>query len=404
MQRCPLPPCHARSVLDSSYVRCRAIVDLGALRANFEHLKLRAGQGAVLACVVKADAYGHGARPVATALAQFGGRHFAVATLSEAVDLRDAGIEGLILVLGGIERRGEREASAQRIEPLVGTLGQLRRWNAEGQRLGRRLPCHICLNTGMNRLGIDFDPSREASARALLASLAECDWIEPCGVATHHAAAEDFESGQAEDQERVFADQLAALGNAGYVPQYVHSANSAALVYRGLPVASANRGVPMARAGLALYGYVKPPVGLPPSASHPLRRVLEWRARVTAVRTVAKGARLGYGATFVAPKQMRIGVLSVGYGDGLDWRLSNRGAVSVRGSRCPIVGQVSMDLTTVDVTDAPDAREGDEALLMGPAPYDAMGMAEVAGSIPYEVLCRISGRVQREYVEAVTDR
>ena len=99
---------------------------------------------------------------------------------------------------------------------------------------------------------------------------------------------------------------------------------------------------------------------------------------------------------------MRIGVLSVGYGDGLDWRLSNRGAVSVRGSRCPIVGQVSMDLTTVDLTDAPDAREGDEALLMGPAPYDAMGMAEAAGSIPYEVLCRISGRVQREYVEAVT--
>ena len=389
-------------MLDSSVVRCKAIVDLGALRANYDYLLRRAGKGAVLSCVVKADAYGHGSTIVARALAEAGARHFATASLAEAVALRVSGVGGSLLVLGGIEPGKESEAWNRRVYPLVSTLGQLRRWNAEGRRQRRRLPCHLCLNTGMNRLGIDFDPSRGVSARALLASLAECAWVEPCGVATHHAAAEDFESGQAEDQERVFARQLEALRDAGYVPKYVHSANSAALVYRGLPVASANRGVPMARAGLALYGYLKPPVGLSPSARNPLRRVLEWRARVLAVRAVAKGARVGYGATFVAPRRMRIGVLSVGYGDGLDWRLSNRGAVSVRGSRCPIVGQVSMDLTTVDLTDAPDAREGDEALLMGPAPYDAMGMAEAAGSIPYEVLCRISGRVQREYVEAVT--
>ena len=200
-------------MLDSSVVRCKAIVDLGALRANYDYLLRRAGKGAVLSCVVKADAYGHGSTIVARALAEAGARHFATASLAEAVALRVSGVGGSLLVLGGIEPGKESEAWNRRVYPLVSTLGQLRRWNAEGRRQRRRLPCHLCLNTGMNRLGIDFDPSRGVSARALLASLAECAWVEPCGVATHHAAAEDFESGQAEDQERVFAE--AAGGTSG---------------------------------------------------------------------------------------------------------------------------------------------------------------------------------------------
>ncbi len=385
-------------MLDSSLVRCRAIVDLGALRANYAYLRERAGNRAVLACVVKADAYGHGAGPVARTLAEAGSRHFAVASLAEAVELRDAGIEGLVLVLGGVERGGEREASERGIQPLVGTRAQLRRWNEEGRRLGRRLPCHLCLNTGMNRLGIDFDPSRGPSRGGLPEILADCEWVEPIGLATHHAAAEDFVSDQAEKQERLFSEQLAELRRTGCVPRFVHSANSAALLYREIPDVADTGSVLMGRPGLALYGYVKPPVGLSPSATHPLRPVLEWRACLIAVRSVEKGAPLGYGATFVAPRPMRIGVLSVGYGDGLDWRLSDRGAVSVGGERCSIIGQISMDLTMADLTGAPRAREGDEVVLLGSAPYDAMGMAELAGGMPYEVLCRISKRVPRQYL------
>ena len=389
-------------MLDSSVVRCRAIVDLGALEANYAYLRRRAGTGAVLACVVKADAYGHGAVPVARALSVAGARHFAVASLAEAVELRDAGIDGLVLVLGGIERGLEREASAREIQPLVGTLGQLRRWNDEAHRLGRTLPCHICLNSGMNRLGIDFDPSEEAGDQELLRAMAECEWVDPVGVATHHAAAEDFVSHQAEEQERLFARQLAALRRAGHVPRFVHSANSAALLYRGISATGAEGSMLMARPGLALYGYVKPPVGVVPARPHTLQPVLEWRARLIAVRAVARGARLGYGATFVAPRDMQVGVLSIGYGDGLDWRLSNRGAVMVRGCRCPIVGQVSMDLTMSDLTAARGAEEGDEAVVMGSSPYDAIGMAELTDGIPYEVLCRISRRVPRQYVPAAS--
>lgn len=388
-------------MLDSGLVRCRAIVDLDALRANFAYLVERAGSGRVLACVVKADAYGHGAKEVARALAGAGARHFAVASLGEGAELRDAGIGGVILALGGIERGGEGEAAARGVEPLVGTLGQLRRWNDEARRLGRRLSCHLCLNTGMNRLGIDCDPLRGPSVRRLLDALADCDWVDPQGVATHHAASEDFDSAQAERQERLFSEQLAALRRAGCVPRYVHSANSAAILYRGMAGA---RAATMARPGLALYGYVKPPVGPAPAGPHPLRPVLEWRARLVAVRSVAEHARLGYGATYVAPRRMRVGVLSVGYGDGLAWRLSNRGAVSLGGARCPIVGQVSMDLTMADLTGAPGARPGDEALLMGSEPYDAAGMAELTGGIPYETLCRISKRVPRQYVSAASGR
>ncbi len=391
-------------MLDSSVPRCRAIVDLGAIQSNYATLRSRAGRGAVLACVVKADAYGHGARPVVAALCEAGARHFAVATLAEAVELREAGVSGLVLVLGGLQRGEEREASAHGLLPLVGTVGQLQRWNDEGHRLGRTLPCHICLNTGMNRLGIDFDPSQEPSGQGLLRTLAACGSVDPVGFATHHAAAEDLESDQAEHQERLFAEQLTALRRAGHVPRIVHSANSAALLYRGLSATGGDRPALMARPGLALYGYVKPPLGAGATCPCPVRPALEWRARLMAIRSVAKGALVGYGATFMAPRDMRLGVLSVGYGDGLDWRLSNRGAVAIRGNLCRIVGQVSMDLTMSDLTEAPDASEGDEAVLLGPSPYDAMGMADLTGGIPYQVLCGISRRVPRQYVRSTSDR
>lgn len=379
-------------------MRCRAIVDLRALRDNYIRLRDGVCDGATLLCVVKADAYGHGAMPVARALGGAGARHFAVASLEEAVELRDGGIGGSVVVLGGVDCGDEREASLRGIEPLIGSVAQLRNWNAEARRAGRQLSCHLLLNTGMNRLGIDFDMSSGSGAGELLQALADCDWIDPRGVATHYASSEDFDSGQVERQAELFGRQLAALRAAGVVPRYVHCDNSAALVQRGLTVLRDHGAVGMARPGLALYGYVNAPVGRDQSAGHGLRPVLEWRARLIAVREVAVGACLGYGATFVAPRSMRVGVLSVGYGDGLDWQLSNLGSVSFGGSHCAMVGQISMDLTIVDLTAAPHAEEGDEALLLGAEPYDAEGMAALTGGIPYEVLCRISKRVPRQYV------
>lgn len=385
-------------------MRCRAIVDLGALIDNYSRLRKGIGNQAVLLCVVKADAYGHGALPVARALTGAGARHFAVASLEEAVELRDGGVPGSVVVLGGVERGSESAASARSIEPLVGSVSQLRNWNAEARRVGRKLPCHVLLNTGMNRLGIDFDVSNGSAGRELLDVLAACDGIEPRGIATHFASSEDFSTGQTERQAEQFGQQLAVLRGAGVVPRYAHSDNSAALVFRGVTAACGQGTTAMVRPGLALYGYVKPPVGRPGLSGRGLRPVLEWRAKLLAVRDVKAAASIGYGATFVATRPMRVGVLSVGYGDGLDWRLSNRGAVSIGGSRCPIVGEISMDLTIVDLTAASEAKEGDEAMLLGTEPYDAQGMAGLTGGISYEVLCRISKRVPRQYVSRPSDR
>ncbi len=385
-------------------MRCRAIVDLDALRGNYEALHKRTGGKAVLLCVVKADAYGHGASAVSRALAASGARHFAVACLEEAVALRDGGIGGAILVFDGVEPGGEREAALRGIEPVVSSIGQLQRWNDAAQHLGRKLSCHLHLNTGMNRLGIDFEPLRGASAAALFDALESCEWVEPHGVATHFASAEDFSSRQTASQRRLFARQLAALRAAGIQPRYVHSANSAAIAHRRAGRPQSGQGGAMVRPGLALYGYVKQPVGRPQRRPPRLRPVLEWRARLLEIRDVPAGAALGYGATFRAPRRMRIGILSVGYGDGLDWRLSNRGAVAIRGVLGAIVGQISMDLTMVDLSAAADAQVGEEAVLLGSEPYDAQGMAALIGGIPYEVLCGISKRVPRQYASRATAR
>lgn len=160
----------------------------------------------------------------------------------------------------------------------------------------------------------------------------------------------------------------------------------------------------MARPGLALYGYVLKAVGRGAVAARGLLPALEWRARLAAVHDLPQGAAVGYAASFVTPRPMRVGILSAGFADGLDRRLSNRGEVLLGGSRCPIVGAISMDLTIIDLSAAMSARVGDEAVLLGAAPFDAGTVAEQIGGVPYEVLCRITRRVPREYTGAASDR
>ncbi len=385
-------------------MRSRAIVDLDALRSNYAYLRsLVQGRAAVL-CVVKADGYGHGAAAVGRALQAAGATHFGVACLEEAVALRDAGIGRAVLAFDGVEPGYEQEAAQRGIEPVVGSVGQLRRWNEAARGLRRRLTCHLLLNTGMNRLGVDFEPWRGRGA-TFLDALRSCDWLNPHGVATHLASAEESASGQTACQLRLFERQVAVLRGAGFEPRHIHAANSAAMIHCGVGCAGGEDSTTMVRPGLALYGYVAGPADFrtrpePP----PLRPALEWRARLLEVRKVPSGAELGYGATFRAPGPMRIGVLAVGYGDGLSWRLSNRGAAAVRGVRCPIVGRVSMDLTMVDLSAAPEAQVGDDAILLGSEPYSAQGMADLSDSIPYEVLCGISCRVTRQYSDEATGR
>lgn len=384
-------------------MRTRAIVDLGAICKNYEHLKRIVGEPTILMCVVKADAYGHGAVPVSRALARAGARHFAVATLAEAVQLRTAGLAGTLGVLSGFEPGEEHEAAARGIYPMVSSEEQLARWNATAERSGRRLPCQLMLNTGLNRLGLDFVPGNGSGPSALIQKLRECSALDVQGVGTHYASPENLDSDQTERQNELFQWQLQALRDAGVEPRYVHSCSSAAIIHRAGD-AWLRQNCTMARPGLALYGYVLNAVGHGAGKASGLLPALEWRGRLAAVHDLPKGTAVGYAASFVAPRPMRVGTLSVGFADGLDRRLSNRGDVLLGGSRCPIIGAISMDLTIIDLSAAKSARVGDEAVLLGAAPLDAGTIAEQIGAVPYEVLCRITQRVPREYTGAASGR
>ncbi|MDE0263940.1 MAG: alanine racemase [Bryobacterales bacterium] len=384
-------------------MRTRAIVDLGAICKNYEHLKRIVGEPTVLMCVVKADAYGHGAVAVSRALAGAGARHFAVATLEEAVQLRTAGLSGTLGVLGGLEPGDECEAVARGIYPMVSSQEQLESWNETAGRLGRRLPCQLMLNTGLNRLGLDFVPGNGSGPLALLDKLRECAALDVVGVGTHYASPENLDSDQTERQNELFQRQLRALREAGLAPRYVHSCSSAAIIHRAGD-AWLRRNCTMARPGLALYGFVLNAVGRGAGKASGLVPALEWRARLAAVHDLPRGTAVGYAASFVAPRPMRVGTLAVGFADGLDRRLSNRGEVLLGGARCPIVGAISMDLTIIDLSAAMSARVGDEAVLLGAAPFDAGTVSDRIGAVPYEVLCRITQRVPRQYTGAPSGR
>ena len=362
-----------------NYVR----VDLGRIAANYRAIQAACPEGSEVLAVIKDDAYGHGAVPVAHALAAQGCRRFAVASLEEAAALREAGICGEIVALGGFFAGQERDAAELEITPAVHTAEALLRWSKQGADLGRKLPCHLKFDSGMTRLGLPAD------AAATLDLLAQNTGVEVRGLATHLASSEDFYGEHSREQlERFFAlrQQLAA---GGLQPPFTHYANSAAVAYGDL-----SRGN-LVRCGLALYGYVNPAPGGEPSRLD-LQPALEWRSNVLAVREVPAGARLGYGGGFTAPAPMRIAALSAGYGDGYPRALSGKGIAVVQGCRRPVVGKISMDITLIDVTSAPAVSLMDEAILIG----DDVSAAELAGlcdTIPYEILSRISPRAERRY-------
>ena len=367
--------------------RTWARVDLGAVVRNYEWIRAAIGPVPEVLAVVKADAYGHGSLAVARALSKKGCRRFAVACLAEAAALREAGIEGEVAVFGGFLDGQEGAAAELGLTPFVQDEGQIERWNQQARSIGRRLPFHLEVDTGMNRCGFDdADPSR------LAALVRGADQLAFEGLATHHASAEDFTSGQCEDQRRRFQRVVDSFTEGGLRPKYLHCANSVALAYRP------ELDFDLVRPGISLYGYVAEAWGDAPASRLRLTPALEWKTRIQVARPVAAGNLVGYNGTFRVEKATRIGVLPVGYGDGFDRRLSNRGEVVIAGLRCPIVGVVSMDVTLVDLKNAPDTQPGDEVTLIGES-MDAAEMATLLDTIPLEVLCRISKRVPRMYAE-----
>jgi alanine racemase len=367
-----------------------AEIDLAALAFNVREISAVLNGSAELLAVVKADAYGHGAVPVARALAEAGVRMLGVACLEEGAELRRAGLVLPVLILAGIQNGEAEEIIRHRLTPVLHNLEIARVLNEEAGKRGVQLPVHLKVDTGMNRLGVCW---REWPAVLDLFRAWPNLRIE--GLMSHFSAAE---SGKPEDQAFTaeqtarFQDCLETLKKIAQ-PRYIHLANSAGSILR------AEARYNLVRPGLMLYG-LRPSPSLNGRIS--LKPVLRWKTEVLSMKRVCTGDPVSYGRTFTCSGEAIIATLPVGYADGYSRRLSNHGEVLIRGRRAKIAGIVCMDLTMVDVTEIPGVRNGDEVVLLGRQGSEEISATEMAGwtgTIPYEVLCAIGKRVPRFYLQ-----
>lgn len=373
----------ARIVPSDAVLRpTRAEVDLDAIAWNLELIR-REAEGAKVLCVVKADAYGHGVLPVAKKLEAHGALGFGVALAEEAIELREAGIAGRVLILNGIHGRAHAEIVERGLTPVVYELHEARAFSRVAG--DRRVPIHLKVDTGMSRLGV-----QTRNLEAFLDGLAELPNLEVEGVMTHFASA-DVDPEATRVQLARFAAALEAIRARGHRPRLIHASNSAA-TFRHKEAR-----FDMVRPGIALFGYAgAEQVGLP------LRPAMRLRSAVISLRDIDPGDGVGYCANFVATRSTRIATVPVGYGDGYFRSLGNRAFVLVHGRRCPVVGNVSMDLVGIDVTDLERVAIGDEVVLLGSqgsARVTAEELAVWAGTIPYEILTNVSRRVPRFYLD-----
>jgi alanine racemase len=371
----------------------RIEVDLGALIDNARAVKALAGTA--LYAVVKADAYGHGAREVARALEAGGGviDGLCVSLVEEGAQLRDAGVRAPVLVMGPSHAHGEDEMIARGLTPVVSDPGDVARLAAAAARRGVPVAVHLKLDTGMHRLGV---PVARAAA---VADDARARGLIVAGVMTHFANADVDDPADlgcmTYAQLASFNDAVSAMRGA-FVR---HAANSSGAMM--FPSARLD----LVRAGLALYGNGRWPADAHRSTSGVARRqAMRLVTEVAQLRAVPAGGTVGYGALWRAARDTVVAVLPLGYADGLPRRATGHASVLVRGRRCPLVGAISMDIAVADVTDVPGAQIGDEVVLLGAARGgDAITTAEYgawSGLTEYEVTCGMSKRVPRVHLGA----
>ena len=367
----------------------RARIDLTALAHNF-HVAERTAAGRRVIAVIKADAYGHGAAPVARRLVQAGCRQLAVLSLDEGCALRDAALRVPILLLGGpCDEAEAREAAARDLCPVLHHPGQLAWSSRAAARTGVPLGVQVEIDTGMRRMGVAAE-----SAPAFFAALRDTPGLQLSGVMTHLARADEIDPAASREQLARFSALLAALAERGIEPGQVHVANSAALL-----AAASGSGPPLVgsavRPGLMLYGVPPAPHLHPPGDT--LRPVMTLSADVVATRRVAAGDAVGYGGDWRAPGPGRVATLALGYADGIPCSVARSGEVLLHGRRVPFAGRISMDFCCVWVGVGPVAL-GDKAVFFGATAEAELPVAESAsraGTLAYELLVRVGGRVPR---------
>ncbi len=378
--------------MTGNYERVRAVVDLDAVCYNMEHMHRNLSEGTRMIGVIKTDGYGHGAVQIGRELEKmdyvFG---YAVATAEEAFILRHAGLQKPILILGYTFPYCYEELIRCDIRPTVFREDTIDELSACARKLGKSVKVHVKVDTGMTRVGVRPDDSGLAFVEKVLGA----EGVEPEGMFTHFARADETDKTSAREQLRQIQDFMERVERElhCHIP-IKHCSNSAGIIE--LPEANMDA----VRAGITLYG-------LWPSAQVSrdivnLRPVLSLKSRIVYVKEVEAGVPVSYGGTYVTPKSMRIATIPVGYGDGYPRGLSNKGCVLIHGKKAPILGRVCMDQFMVSVDHIPEAAEGDEVTLIGADGGERITMeelGELSGRFNYELACDLGKRIPRVYVK-----
>ncbi len=362
-----------------------AQIDLSAISFNLDGIRKKVGETTKIMAVVKANAYGHGAGPVARSIEKKYADYFGVAIVEEGIGLREAGITRPILVFTPPQKNQVEAYFEYGLEPTVSSIQDAELLDVTGRKLRKSAQVHLKVETGMNRLGI-----RQKDLEPGLAALAGMRRVEIKAAFTHFATADDKDKSFTLQQFEVFQNSLSILRRNGIDPDLVHCANSAAILEFPQTVCS------MVRPGISMYGHY-PSRQL--TRSVPLRPALALTTTVAFVKSIDAGESVSYGRRFVASKRTRIATLPVGYADGYSRLLTGKSSVLIGGRRFPVVGTICMDMIMVDVGDA-DVSVGDEATLVGRQngqEITCWDLADRVGTIPYEILCGISARVPRLY-------
>jgi len=384
---------HHRRTSDSRVRQPRSAswveVDLGAVRHNLRVLCDLIGPACSVWAVVKANAYGHGAVPVARTALEGGAAGLAVASLGEAVQLRRAGLAAPILLLSAGDPRTASQVVRHGITQTLCSAEMAKALSRAAGRLGQTADVHLKIDTGLGRLGV-----LPEEAAGLASLIANAPGLQLGGVFSHLATAEAADTHYAQEQFHRFSIAVGAVTDAGFSPGIRHLANSAAALR--FPSMRLDR----VRTGLLVYGITPDAPGLAPLD---LRPALVWKTRLAFTKDLPAGSAISYGCTHVTRGDCRVAVLPLGYADGYPRHASNRAQVLVGGQLCPVIGRVCMDHVIIDASPAGDARPGDEAVLIGPQGTNAITanqLAQWAETCMHEVTTVIGPRVARVYVDS----
>jgi len=368
-----------------------AEIDCDGIEHNFKLIKERLKKNTGIMAVVKADAYGHGAIAAAKSLVHAGANSFAVASLEEANELRQSGIKKAILVLGYTQPNWASAVVEGGFEQTIYHLNLAKAISNEAIKQKKTIDVHVKIDTGMHRIGVEAESSVH-----LINEIRKLEGLRLKGVYTHFSCADEDDREYTEYQIKRFGILLKNLKSEKIEVSTVHAANSAAaLKYPETHFDSV-------RPGILLYG-LAPSVPMRKTIED-FRPVMSVKSTVVELKTVNPGARISYGGTFVAKNKRRIATLPAGYADGFSRKLSNRGDVLIGGVRCPIVGNVCMDFLMTDVSDVPNIRVGDDAVLIGRQGNEEIkvdDIADIIGTINYEVVTLIGKRVKRVFTNYI---